>query len=218
MKPVDTDPFPRAIEIRRGRRRTVEIALENGRFVARVPARAQGPSLEAMLTRLRAQLWARLRSENVYDEPSLRTRAAHVAARFLGDLDLPPWSVHFSRRQHRRWGSCTFDGSSGRIRISAHLLGHPNWVVDAVLLHELIHLLVLDHGPRFQELLARDPLRDRALGYLEALENLDRVGPMVSEELVASIEDEIEAIAPRPYDGARRGGGRRVQLGLFGGD
>ena len=189
----------------------MELSLERGRFVARVPARASGTRLESMLTRLRAQLWERLRGESVYDEPTLERRARLVADRHLDDLPLPPWTVQFSRRQQKRWGSCTFDGTSGRIRISAHLIGHPNWVVDAVLLHELIHLVVFDHGPRFQALLARDPQRDRALGYLEALESLDRLGPLVIEELLDSLADEAPA-----HDDARQAGGRRTQLGLFG--
>lgn len=211
MKPVATDPFPRTIELRRGRRRTVEVALESGGFVARVPLRATETKLLPVLTRLRAQLWERLRREGVYDQSTLEQRAQRVARQYLSDLDLPPWTVRFSRRQHKRWGSCTFDGTSGRIRISAHLLGHPNWVVDAVLLHELIHLVVFDHGPRFQALLARDPLRDRALGYLEALETLDRVGTLAIEELVEGLDEE-----PGAHDDARRMGGRRTQLGLFG--
>ncbi len=189
----------------------MEVALENGCFVARVPLRASESKLQPVLTRLRAQLWERLRRESVYDQPTLEQRAHRMARQHLADLDLPPFTVRFSRRQNKRWGSCTFDGKAGRIRISAHLLGHPNWVVDAVLLHELIHLVVFDHGPRFQSLLARDPLRDRALGYLEALENLDRVGTLVIEELVAGLDEETTA-----HDDARRGGGRRTQLGLFG--
>lgn len=189
----------------------MEVALENGCFVARVPLRASESKLQPVLKRLRSQLWERLRREGVYDQTTLEQRALRVARQHLADLDLPPFTVRFSRRQHKRWGSCTFDGRVGRIRISAHLLGHPNWVVDGVLLHELIHLVVFDHGPRFQALLARDPLRDRALGYLEALENLDRIGATVIEELVDGLDEE-----PTTQDDARRMGGRRAQLGLFG--
>ena len=187
MKPVATDPFPRRIEIRRGRRRTVQLSLEDGHFVARVPERARGPKLDTTLEQLRVQLWERLRRESVWTDEDLTVLARAVAREHLSDLDLPPWTVRFSRRQHKRWGSCTFDGKTGRIRLSAHLIGHPRWVIAQVLLHELIHLLVHDHGPRFAELVERSPDHDRGRGYLEALETVERLGPSVSA--VSTIEE-----------------------------
>lgn len=179
MKPAGADPFPRRIELRPGRRRTVEMSLEDGRFVARVPQSARGPRLEATLAELRAQLWERLQRKSVYTDGALAELASRVAREHLADLELPPWSVHFSRRQHRRWGSCTFDGKRGRIRISAHLIGHPRWIIAQVLLHELIHLVVADHGPRFAALERRSPDHERGRGYLEALETIERIGPEI---------------------------------------
>lgn len=43
----------------------------------------------------------------------------------------------------------------------------PEYVLDYVLLHELAHLLVPDHGPRFWALLEAYPRTERARGYLE---------------------------------------------------
>jgi hypothetical protein len=42
----------------------------------------------------------------------------------------------------------------------------PEWVVDYVLVHELAHLLVADHSPRFWALVARYPRAELARGYL----------------------------------------------------
>ena len=97
--PVGTDPFPRRIEIRRGRRRTIQVSLENGRFVARIPERARGPALEVALRQLREQLWERLQRESVWTDEDLTVLARQVARKHLSDLDLPPWTVRFSRRQ-----------------------------------------------------------------------------------------------------------------------
>ncbi len=44
----------------------------------------------------------------------------------------------------------------------------PPWVLDWVILHELAHLVVADHGPRFQGLVAGYKLGERAEGYLIA--------------------------------------------------
>jgi predicted metal-dependent hydrolase len=181
--PVAADPFPKRIEIRRGRRRSIQVSLEDGHFVARIPEQAKGPRLEANLEQLREQLWTRLQRESVWTDEDLSELAREVVREHLSDLDLPPWTVRFSRRQHKRWGSCTFDGKSGRIRLSAHLIGHPRWVIAQVLLHELIHLLVHDHGSRFRQLMQRSPDHDRGRGYLEALETVERLGPTISAVL-----------------------------------
>ncbi len=193
MKPAATDPFPPGIEIRRGRRRTVELSLENGRFVARVPLRARESAIEGTLQSLRARLVQRMRRETVFDASTLQECARNVARRHLADLVLPPYSVEFSRRQRKRWGSCSFDGRRGRIRISALLIGHPRWLIENLLLHELIHLKVFDHGPAFQRLMQRDPRNERALGYLEALEHGDRLGVPAARRLAADIPLEAGA-------------------------
>jgi hypothetical protein len=44
----------------------------------------------------------------------------------------------------------------------------PGWVLDSVLIHELAHLAVPNHGPNFQALVARYRLGERAKGYLIA--------------------------------------------------
>ena len=41
-------------------------------------------------------------------------------------------------------------------------------MLDYVLVHELAHLAVADHGPRFQALVARYPRAERAVGFLIA--------------------------------------------------
>ena len=50
------------------------------------------------------------------------------------------------RNQRTRWGSCSSDG---RISLNWRLLQMPVEVRDYVLLHELMHLRVRNHSPRF---------------------------------------------------------------------
>lgn len=77
-----------------------------------------------------------------------------------------PRSVRWVDNQHARWGSCT--PADGTIRLSSRMAGFPGWVTDAVLVHELAHLVEISHGPRFAALCARYPLTERATGYLLA--------------------------------------------------
>jgi predicted metal-dependent hydrolase len=50
------------------------------------------------------------------------------------------------------------------------LNGAPGYVVDYLLVHELIHLQVPDHGPDFELLLARFEESDKASAYLDGYE------------------------------------------------
>jgi predicted metal-dependent hydrolase len=76
----------------------------------------------------------------------------------------PPISV---RRMQRRWGSCT---KTGRILLNLELVQAPVECIDYVIVHELCHLKVPDHSPRFFRLLAKHlPDWQRRKARLEAL-------------------------------------------------
>jgi predicted metal-dependent hydrolase len=200
VKPAAIDPFPDEIQIIRGRRRSVELWLENGRLVARAPRRMRRADLDPVLASLRRQLWRQLSRRSVFDDEALEARADRVARRLLGDLGLPPFTVRFSSRQQKRWGSCNVEEGRGRLWITHRLIGHPTWVLDHVLLHELIHLVLPNHGPEFQRLLARDPRHDRALGYLEALEHVEQIGS--TTPLLEARSTRVRALPENPSRGA----------------
>ena len=49
-----------------------------------------------------------------------------------------------------RWGSCSFDNN---INLSLHLMRLPNYLVDYVILHELVHTKIKNHSKDFWQLL-----------------------------------------------------------------
>lgn len=55
------------------------------------------------------------------------------------------------RNQRTRWGSC---GRDGHICLNWRLVAMPDWVCDYVMIHELMHLRRLDHGPAYWRLVA----------------------------------------------------------------
>ena len=63
-------------------------------------------------------------------------------------------------RQKTRWGSCT---AAGDIRLNCALLFLPSDLADYVIRHELCHLRVLNHSPRFWRQLETIQPRARAL-------------------------------------------------------
>lgn len=125
-------------------------------------------SIPATMSRAEEQRWTsemarRLERRTSTDRIDLQRRAGELAKR-LG-LETPS-SIRWVDNQEHRWGSCTpLDGS---IRISSKLAREPAWVIDYVVVHELAHLTVHGHGPRFWSLVARYPLAERARGFLMA--------------------------------------------------
>jgi len=208
VKPAgNRDQLPTEVEIRRERRRTVELAMWGGRLIARVPRRIGRAEMDRLIGELRDGLNQDLWKHRVLEDEQLAELAATVAARWLEDLRLPPYQVRFVGRMRKRWASCTVvRGEGGTIHVSRLLRGHPRWVLEHILLHELIHLVVPNHGSRFQRLMARSPLGARADGYLEALEHQEQWGEWLCGEGLPRTETK----SARPRE-ARAG-----QIELFG--
>lgn len=167
-----------AVEVRRSarRRRTVSAYREGDRTIVLIPARMSQAEerhwVSVMLERLAAQ-----ESKRRIGDDELEARAARLSQQYL-DGQARPAVVRWVTNQNTRWGSCTPADAS--IRLSHRLQGMPDYVVDYVLLHELAHLLVPGHGPRFWKLLEAYPRTERARGYLEgvvAAQRLPRSSP-----------------------------------------
>jgi len=159
------------VEVRRSarRRRTVTAYREKGRTVVLIPA-AFSPAEERrwvaqMVAKLQTREERRRRSLGGDDE--LMERARALSAAHLDGL-AEPLSVRWVDNQNRRWGSCT--PADGSIRLSSRLRSMPEYVVDYVLVHELVHLLEPGHDDNFWALVARYPRAERARGFLEGVE------------------------------------------------
>jgi predicted metal-dependent hydrolase len=175
IEPADqpgTKPEPEPeIEVRRStrRRRTVSAHREGNRIIVAVPARMS----RAEEQRWVAQLVARILASEKRARPTdgeLVERAAALSKRYLGGRAVPA-SVRWVDNMASRWGSCT--PVDATIRLSRRLDGMPAYVVDYVLLHELVHLLVPAHGPEFWRHLEGYERLERARGYLEGASAAD---------------------------------------------
>ncbi len=155
------------IEIRRSRRRrrTVSAYREGDRLIVLVPAglsrAAEQQWVEDMVKRM-----ARRDARAKVGDHDLAERARTLSERYLSGR-AKPTSVRWVTNQNSRWGSCT--PADGTIRLSDKLRRMPGWVVDYVIVHELAHLLVPGHGPRFWELVELYPRTERARGFLEGV-------------------------------------------------
>ena len=157
---------PLEVEVVRSakRRKTVSASIVDGRVVVRMPTFMTKAQEDEYVTALVARLERQRRSEAV----DLPARAAALALRY----DLPePASIRFVANQSQRWGSCT--PSTREIRLSDRIAGFPAWVLDAVIVHELAHLVHHGHTPEFWALAHRYPKTERAYGFLIAKQLTD---------------------------------------------
>ena len=158
---------PLEVEVIRSskRRKTVTASLVGAnKVVVRMPTYMTKAEEEEYV----ATLVARLERRRISDAVDLPARARTLALRY----DLPePVSIRFVSNQAQRWGSCT--PSTREIRLSDRISGFPQWVLDAVIVHELAHLVHAGHTPEFWELANRYPRTERAYGFLIAKQLTD---------------------------------------------
>ncbi|MFE5587943.1 M48 family metallopeptidase [Kitasatospora sp. NPDC056531] len=161
------------VEVRRSARRsrTVSAYREGDRTVVLIPARMSHAEEQRWVAQMLEKLAAQERRRILGDD-ALMARARELSEAYLGGRAQPA-QVRWVTNQNSRWGSCT--PSEGTIRLSHRLQGMPEYVLDYVLLHELAHLLVPDHGPAFWALLEAYPRTERARGYLEGVVSAARL-------------------------------------------
>ncbi len=148
------------------RRRSISAYREHGAIVIQVPARLSNSKIQEVIPEMVEKILLREAREKMSDE-ALFDRAIELLSKYLPDFKVKPVSVLW-RSMNERWGSCTTLDRT--IRISDRLNGAPEYVVDYLLVHELIHLEVPDHGPEFERLLGRFERSDLANAYLEGYE------------------------------------------------
>ncbi len=160
------------VEIRRSarRKRTVSAYRDGDRIVVLVPARLGRSAEQRLVAELVERVTTQERRAEVggarASDAALLERAGELSRRYLGGAAYPS-SIRWVARMRTRWASCTpLDGS---IRVSERLRTVPDWVLDYVIVHELAHLQVPGHGPRFWALVQQYPRTERARGYLDGL-------------------------------------------------
>jgi predicted metal-dependent hydrolase len=158
--PTSTPPIE--VRVSKRRRKSATAYWSAGRIVVVVPAHLRGSARAEMVEWLVAKVLARRPSVAASDDVLL-ARAVDLARRFVPGAE--PVSVRWVVNQTKRWASCT--SQSGDIRVSERLRGVPDWVLDAVLVHELAHLVHPDHSASFYALAGRYPRQAEASAFLE---------------------------------------------------
>lgn len=161
------EPSP-IVEVRRStrRRKSVTAFREQGKIVIVAPARMSKSLVSEYVDELVERIQARDARAASLDDLAVRARQLSVKylERDVFQTHHVPVTIRWVTNQNTRWGSCT--PRDGSIRLSHRLQKMPQYVIDSVILHELVHLLVPGHGPDFYAWLNRFPQLEQADAYL----------------------------------------------------
>ena len=155
------------IRVSKRRKRSSQAHLEAGKVVVVVPSNMTIAAREEVATRLALRMLGQSKGRRVSSDRDLERRAAELGDRYLAGVRAT--SIRWVTNQARRWGSCT--PSTGAIRLSSRLRGVPDWVLDAVIVHELAHLHEASHSAEFKVLCERYPRLAEAEAYLLGFEH-----------------------------------------------
>ncbi len=157
------------VEVRRSKRakRNVTAHRDNEKTVVTVPTRMAKRDIADYVNELVTRLDDR--DERSTSQALLEQRARQLSKQYLAqdlfETHFVPVSIRWVTNQNARWGSCT--PSEGTIRLSHRMVRMPTYVIDSVIIHELIHLLIADHSEDFYELMNKYPDQEKAKAYLD---------------------------------------------------
>jgi hypothetical protein len=144
------------------RKKTGTAHWSGSRIIVQIPANVRGKDRTMFVDELVERLLTQ-RPQVAAGDGMLEERARLLAAQYNDGVE--PVSVRWVTNQQARWASCS--PGTKEIRVSSRLRQCPEWVIDAVLVHELAHLQVADHSPAFYEIANRHPRQDDSELYLE---------------------------------------------------
>ncbi len=129
------------VRVSKRRKKTAGAHWEGDRIVVVVPVHLRGAERDEMVEALSRRMMRHRPLLHTSDD-ELAQRARLLGQRYLDGVE--PSSIRWSTNQNKRWGSCTIQ--TREIRISERLRVAPDWVLDAVIVHELAHLFEHHHN------------------------------------------------------------------------
>jgi predicted metal-dependent hydrolase len=142
--------------------------LPDGAIYLRVPYRLPGRRIGPLLEQISDQLDKITTSHARRNDASLLQRAELINQKyFKGSVQFN--AIRWVSNMRSRLGSCTRGGrTDGEIRLNEKIRSWPDWVVDYVIAHELMHRKHPNHSADFwKDLAVIYPLTERARGFIE---------------------------------------------------
>ena len=150
--------------VKYSKRKTVSIQVKDGAVIVHSPIGVSEDRLSAMVNSHREwvekQLARQEQKKEKYPEPTpVEERKLRAEARAVLKAKLDYFSKIMGLKYGRltisgaktRFGSCS---SKGNISFSFRLMRYPEEAIDYVVVHELAHLVEMNHSPRFYAVVA----------------------------------------------------------------
>jgi len=150
----------------RNRTRTAGAQQKKDHFVLTVPYFLKKEQIEEIKNKFRKKIERSQKRKNNLEKLADQLNRQYFKSK------LKYSSANWSDRQKIILGSCSIRDKN--IRLSGSLRRAPIWVIKAVLLHELAHLVYPDHGRKFNRKMSEYPRLERAKGYLHALKQFEK--------------------------------------------
>jgi predicted metal-dependent hydrolase len=163
---ITIDGVTLTLMVERKRVKNINARLRETTLSVSAPLNTPQATLDKVIPDLARRLVRRVHARQVNAEEDALTLARIVAARFANRPEVA--EVVFVTTQQARWGS--YSPATRTIRLHAALRRMPRWVLEAVVAHELAHVIHQDHSPAFWKLLRRVcPDTDRAKAFLSGV-------------------------------------------------
>jgi predicted metal-dependent hydrolase len=165
-QPLSVDGVTLRLRVSRKRVKNINARLVGDELRVSAPVRVTARELASAIDELARRLVRRQRAKAVNVEHDALQLARKVALRFPNPPRIA--RAEFSTNQRGRWGS--YSQRTRSIRLNAALREMPTWVMEAVVAHELAHVVYPDHSPAFWRLLRGVcPATDRARAFLDGV-------------------------------------------------
>jgi predicted metal-dependent hydrolase len=161
---ITVDGVTLSVVVERKHVKNVNARLRASTLSVSAPHQMPKDMLDRVIVDLARKLVRRMHAQRVNEAADPLALARRIAARFPAPAPEVA-RVTFVTTQQARWGS--YSSATQTIRLNATLRAMPQWVLEAVVAHELAHVTHHDHSPAFWALVKRVcPETDRARAFL----------------------------------------------------
>ncbi|MCM1498515.1 MAG: M48 family metallopeptidase [Clostridium sp.] len=157
---MDIEDLHIPVELRRSNRRTLSVLVtDKGELFIKAPLAMSEDRIERFLNQKRFWIYKQVKhqmdnAEKRVDRSEAEIRRLKEQARtmltartdyYAGILQVKYQKIRIGN-QRTRWGSCS---SRGTVSYNWHLILMPETILDYVVVHELCHLIEMNHSPQF---------------------------------------------------------------------